>query len=272
MAQNDILKRGDESPESTSADGTFAPSTPPAGGHALTFVLITVLIDMIGIGIIIPVLPSLIGSIAHVDTPQASVIGGWLFVAYSAMQFLFAPIIGNLSDAYGRRPVLLIAIAGLGIDYAVTALAPSVGWLFAGRLIAGICGASFSTANAFIADITPPQDRAKAFGMIGAAFGIGFTIGPAIGGFVGAFGERAPFYAAAALALANFLYGTFVLPETLPREKRRPFVLARANPLGALTALRRQPARRWRRCPSGSRSRPATHPAHPRRRGVSSGR
>ncbi|MDQ0395033.1 TCR/Tet family MFS transporter [Labrys monachus] len=209
--------------------------------HALTFVLITVLIDMIGLGIIIPVLPRLIADIAHVDIAQASILGGWLFVAYSAMQFLFGPVIGNLSDAFGRRPVLLVSVAGLGIDYALTALAPTIGWLFAGRLIAGLCGASYTTANAFIADITPPEGRAKAFGMIGAAFGIGFIIGPGIGGFLATYGDRAPFYAAAAFSIANVLYGWFVLPETLSRDKRRPFALARANPLGALIAFRRHP-------------------------------
>ncbi|MBV9635815.1 MAG: TCR/Tet family MFS transporter [Methylobacteriaceae bacterium] len=211
------------------------------GKHALTFVLLTVLIDMVGLGIVLPVLPGMIGDIAGVDVSEASRIGGWLLVAYSAMQFLFGPVIGNLSDACGRRPVLLLSVFGLGIDYAVTAVAPSVAWLAAGRLIAGVCGASYSTANAYIADITAPGERAKAFGMIGAAFGIGFIIGPALGGFLGEFGHRVPFFAAAGLSLANVLYGYLVLPETLPREKRRPFRLERANPLGALAALRRHP-------------------------------
>lgn len=211
------------------------------GKHALSFVLLTVLIDMIGIGIILPVLPGLIREIAHADLSRASVIGGWLFVAYSAMQFLFGPTIGNLSDAYGRRPILLLSIAGLGVDYALTAFAPNLFWLFTGRLVAGVCGASYSTANAFIADITEPEDRAKAFGMIGAAFGVGFIIGPALGGLLAEFGHRAPFFAAAGLSIANFIYGWIVLPETLPPEKRRGFDLARANPLGALIALRRHP-------------------------------
>lgn len=216
-------------------------TTSKASPHALTFVLITVLIDMIGLGIIIPVLPRLIEDVAHVDIAQASVIGGWLFVAYSAMQFVFGPILGNLSDAHGRRPVLLISIGGLGIDYLLTAFAPTIAWLFLGRLIAGICGASYSAANAFIADITRPEERAKAFGMIGAAFGIGFALGPALGGLLAEFGTRAPFFAAATLSIANLVYGYFVLPETLPPEKRRPFALSRANPLGTLIAFRHHP-------------------------------
>jgi MFS transporter, DHA1 family, tetracycline resistance protein len=211
------------------------------GKHAMMFVLITVLIDMIGIGIILPVLPGLISEIADVDVSQASVLGGWLFVAYSAMQFLCGPIVGNLSDAYGRRPILLVSIAGLGIDNVLTAFAPTIGWLFVGRLVAGVCGASYSTANAFIADITEPAERAKAFGMIGAAFGLGFIIGPAVGGFLGEFGHRVPFFAAAALSFANLIYGWFVLPETLPPERRRGFEIARANPIGALIAFRHHP-------------------------------
>ena len=218
--------------------------TKPAGPHALAFVLATVVIDMIGIGLILPVLPALIRELAHVDVAQAAVIGGWLLVAYSAMQFLFGPVIGNLSDAYGRRPVLLLALAGLGLDYALSAFAPSIAWLFAGRLIAGACGASHVTAYAYIADITPPERRAKAFGAIGAAFGIGFVIGPAIGGLLGAYGPRVPFMAAAVLALANVAYGWFVLPESLPPEKRRPFRLRRANPLGSLAVLGRDPVLR----------------------------
>lgn len=212
------------------------------GKHALGFVLITVFIDMIGLGIILPVLPGLIRDLAHVDVSSAATLGGWLLVAYSAMQFLFSPIIGNLSDAYGRRPVLLLSVGGLGIDYALTAFAPTIAWLVVGRLIAGVCGASYSVASAFIADITAPEERAKAFGYIGAAFGVGFIIGPALGGLLGEYGHRVPFYAAAALSLANFVYGWLVLPETLAPEKRRPFRLARANPLGALAAFRRHPA------------------------------
>jgi DHA1 family tetracycline resistance protein-like MFS transporter len=211
------------------------------GKHAMMFVLITVLIDMIGIGIILPVLPGLIGEIAHADVSAASIVGGWLFVAYSLMQFLCGPLVGNLSDAYGRRPILLMSIAGLAFDNLLTAFAPTIGWLFVGRLIGGICGASYSTANAYIADITEPAERAKAFGLVGAAFGIGFIIGPALGGFLGEFGHRVPFFAAAALSFANLIYGWYVLPETLPPEKHRPFELKRANPLGALIAFRKHP-------------------------------
>lgn len=217
----------------------MSPRTP--GKHALTFVLITVLIDMIGIGVILPVLPAVIASVADVDVSQASKIGGWLLVAYSAMQFLFGPVIGNLSDAYGRRPVLLLSVLGLGVDYLFVAFAPSIAWLFVGRLFAGVCGASYSTANAFVSDVTAPDARAKAFGMIGAAFGVGFVIGPALGGLLAGFGPRVPFFAAAGLSLVNLAYGWFVLPETLRPEDRRPFRLVRANPLGSLAALRGQP-------------------------------
>ncbi len=208
---------------------------------ALFFVLACVLIDMIGIGIIIPVLPEMIRSIAGSDISDASVIGGWLFVAYSAMQFVCGPAVGSLSDAYGRRPVLLASILGLGVDYLVTAFAPSIGWLFIGRIVAGVCGASYSTANAYVADMVAPEDRAKAFGQIGAAFGVGFVLGPAIGGLLGQFGPQVPFLAAAFCSIANFTFGYFALPESLDRSKRRPFRWRRASPFGVFVALRRQP-------------------------------
>ncbi|WP_131115382.1 TCR/Tet family MFS transporter [Lichenihabitans psoromatis] len=223
-------------------------SETPAPSHrlALSVVLASVLLDMVGIGIVVPVLPEMIRAISGSDISQASVVGGWLFVAYSAMQFLCGPAIGNLSDAFGRRPVLLASILGLGLDYIVTAFAPSVGWLFVGRIIAGICGASYTTANAYIADITPPEGRAKAFGLIGAAFGIGFILGPAIGGLLGQFGHKVPFLAAAACSLLNFAFGYFVLPESLQPDMRRRFRWSRASPFGAVAALRRQPAlTRW---------------------------
>ena len=210
-------------------------------GNALVVIFVTVLLDMMGIGIIVPVLPSLIANLAGHGISNASVIGGFLFMAYSATQFLCGPIIGNLSDAYGRRPVLLLSILGLGIDYIVTAFAPTIAWLFVGRLLAGFCGASYTTASAYIVDITPPEGRAKAFGKIGAAFGIGFVLGPAIGGLLGHFGPRMPFFVAAGFALANFAFAYFVLPESLGAEKRRPFHILRANPLGAVLALRRHP-------------------------------
>ena len=151
-----------------------------SGGRALAIIFVTVLLDMMGIGIIVPVLPSLIARLAGEGISNASVIGGWLFMAYSATQFLCGPMIGNLSDAYGRRPVLLLSILGLGIDYLVTAFAPTVGWLFVGRLLAGLCGASYTTACAYVTDVTPPAERAKAFGLLGAAFGIGLELGPEI--------------------------------------------------------------------------------------------
>ena len=206
----------------------------PTSKYAITFVFITVLLDMVGFGLIIPVQPALISQVAHVDVAQASIIGGFMFFAFSAGQFLFGPTLGNLSDAYGRRPLLLLAVFGLGCDYLITAMAPSIGWLFVGRTLAGICGASYVIANAFVADITKPEERAKAFGLMGAAFGLGFVIGPAIGGLLGAFGPRVPFYVAAVISLMNFVFGYFILPETLTRENRRAFVWSRANPLGTL--------------------------------------
>ena len=163
--------------------------------------------------------------------------GGWLAVAYALMQFIWAPIVGNLSDRFGRRPVLLASLTGFGLDYLVMAFAPSLAWLFVGRLIAGITGAAYSTANAYIADITPPEKRSQSFGLMGAAFGAGFILGPALGGFLGSLGPRAPFFAASALALANVIYGYFVLPESLATDKRRPFSFAIANPLGTLRML-----------------------------------
>ena len=209
---------------------------------AIGFIFITMLIDVIGWGLIIPVMPQLIASMKHIPVNQASKEGGWLLAVYALMQFICAPIIGNLSDQYGRRPVLLLALFGFGIDYLFLAFAPSYGWLFIGRVISGITGASFSTAAAYIADISTAENRAKNFGMIGAAFGLGFIIGPAIGGLLAGFGLRAPFYAAAILTLINWLYGYFLLPESLPPEHRRTFDIKRANPLGSLLQLKKYPA------------------------------
>ena len=208
---------------------------------ALGFIFVTLLIDVIGLGIIIPVMPKLISEMIHSTFSEAAKYGGWLIFAYSIMQFLFAPVLGNLSDHYGRRPIILVSLLGLGIDYVFLAVAPSVGWLFVGRLIAGICGASFTTGQAYIADVSPPEKRAQNFGMIGVAFGLGFIIGPVIGGLLGQFGSRVPFIAAALLSLLNCLYGFFVLPESLPKEKRRKFEMSRANPVGSLYALKRYP-------------------------------
>ena len=206
--------------------------------HAVNFVLLTVVLDMVGFGIIIPVLPNLIGDVAHVDLAEAARIGGWMAAAYSLAQFGFGPLMGNLSDRFGRRPLLLLAIFGLGLDFLAQALAPNVEWLFVGRLIAGVCGASWVIANAYISDITPPAERGVAFGKMGAAFGLGFVIGPAIGGMLGEFGPRVPFYAAAIVSFINLIYGIFVLPETLKPENRRPFKWLRANPFGAFRVFR----------------------------------
>ncbi len=212
---------------------------PTASRHALAFVLLTVLIDTIGFGIVLPVLPELITELRGSGLDDAARWGGLLAFAYAVMQFICAPIVGNLGDRFGRRPVLLASLTGFGLDYLVMAFAPSLAWLFIGRLIAGMTGAAYATANAYIADITPPAERAQNFGLVGVAFGLGFILGPAIGGFLGAVSPRAPFFAAAALALANVIYGFFVLPESLPPEKRRPFSFAIANPFGTLRLLAR---------------------------------
>lgn len=209
---------------------------------AIGFIFITLLIDVMGWGLIIPVMPQLISELKGIAFNEASAYGAWLISAYALTQFVFAPIIGNLSDKYGRRPVLLLSLVGFGIDYLFLALAPTYGWLFVGRVIAGITGASFTTASAYIADVSTPENRAKNFGLIGAAFGLGFVLGPAVGGLLADFGTRAPFYAAAILCLLNVLYGYFILPESLSKENRRAFDWKRANPFGSLQLLRRNPA------------------------------
>jgi DHA1 family tetracycline resistance protein-like MFS transporter len=206
---------------------------------AIGFIFVTLLIDVMGWGLIIPVMPRLLSELKGLPINEASSYGGWLIFAYSIMQFVCAPIIGNLSDRYGRRPVLLSSLFAFAIDYVILAVAPSYGWLFIGRMIAGMTGASFTTASAYIADVSTDENRAKNFGMIGAAFGLGFIIGPALGGLLAGFGLRAPFYAAAVLCLLNFAYGYFVLPESLDKEHRRPFDWKKANPFGALKFLRR---------------------------------
>lgn len=208
---------------------------------AIGFIFITLLIDVMGWGLIIPVMPDLIAQLKNIPVNEASPYGALLLSAYAITQFLFAPVIGNLSDQYGRRPVLLFSLLGFGIDYLFLALAPAYGWLFAGRVIAGITGASFTTAAAYIADVSTPETRAKNFGMIGAAFGLGFVIGPALGGLLAGWGIRAPFYAAAVLCLVNCLYGYFLLPESLPANNRRRFEWKRANPIGSLLFLRKYP-------------------------------
>jgi MFS transporter, DHA1 family, tetracycline resistance protein len=208
---------------------------------AVGFIFITLLIDVMGWGLIIPVMPKLISELKGIPINEASPYGALLLSVYAITQFVFAPLIGNLSDKYGRRPVLLSSLVGFGIDYIFLALAPSFGWLFLGRIIAGITGASFTTATAYIADVSTPETRAKNFGMIGAAFGLGFVIGPALGGLLAGLGVRAPFYAAAGLCLINALYGYFVLPESLSKENRRPFNWKKANPFGSLQFLRKTP-------------------------------
>lgn len=208
---------------------------------AVGFIFITLLIDVMGWGLIIPVMPKLISELKHIPVNEASSYGALLLSVYAITQFIFAPVIGNLSDRYGRRPVLLSSMLGFGIDYIFLALAPSYGWLFIGRIIAGFTGASFTTAAAYIADVSTPQTRAKNFGVIGAAFGLGFVIGPALGGLLAGWGVRAPFYAAAGLCLLNALYGYFVLPESLSKEHRRAFEWRRANPFGSLQFLRKTP-------------------------------
>jgi DHA1 family tetracycline resistance protein-like MFS transporter len=201
------------------------------------------LVDTIGLGIIIPVTPRLIAELTGEGISEAARWGGWLFFVYALMQFIFAPVIGNVSDRFGRRPVLILSLLAIAFDYALTGFAPTIGWLFFARLLSGAAGATYSTVNAYIADVSPPEKRAANFGLTGAAFGIGFVLGPALGGLIGEFfGPRMPFFAAAFLSLANAAYGTFVLAESLPSEKRRKFEIWRANPLGALIALKTTPA------------------------------
>jgi DHA1 family tetracycline resistance protein-like MFS transporter len=208
---------------------------------ALTFIFITLLIDVIGIGIIIPVLPKLIVEVGGGNISDAALIGGLLIAAFSVMQFIFSPFLGNLSDHYGRRPILLISLFGFGLDYILMAYAPTLGWLFVGRIIAGIMGASFTTASAYIADVSPPEKRAQNFGLIGAAFGLGFIIGPFLGGWLGQFGTRVPFIGAAILTLLNWIFGFFVLPESLPVDKRRKFDIAKINPFNAFSSIAKFP-------------------------------
>ena len=211
----------------------------PARQAAITFIFITVVLDVLALGIIIPVLPRLIEDFLHGDTARAAEMFGLFATVWALMQFFCSPIIGMLSDRFGRRRVILLSNFGLGLDYIVMALAPTVGWLFLGRVISGITGASFTTAGAYIADITPKEKRASSYGILGAAWGLGFVLGPALGGILGSVNPRLPFWAAAGMTLLNALYGLLVLPESLPPEKRTPkFVWARANPLGSLKLLR----------------------------------
>jgi len=208
---------------------------------AIGFIFITLLVDITGWGLIIPVMPRLIEDLIQGDISEAAKYSGWMGFAYAGMQFLFAPILGGLSDKYGRRPVILFSLFGFGLDYLVLTFANSIEWLFIGRIIAGITGASITTASAYIADISTPETRAQNFGMIGAAFGVGFILGPVLGGLLGQYGPRVPFIVASVLCFLNWLYGYFVLPESLPVEKRREFSLKRANPVGTLLQIRKYP-------------------------------
>lgn len=215
------------------------------GINAINFVLIAVLIDAVGLGIIMPVLPELLTELTGQPLNEAAIHGGWLTFTYAVMQFIFMPIIGALSDAYGRRRVLLLSLFALGFDYLFMAVAPTIALLYVGRIISGATGSTYATANAYIADITPPKERAQKFGMIGAAFGVGFVLGPGIGGLLGEYGPRVPFYAAAIIALANGVYGLIFVPESLALQNRRAFSWRRANPLGVLKKISALPKLGW---------------------------
>jgi DHA1 family tetracycline resistance protein-like MFS transporter len=208
---------------------------------AVIFIFITVVIDVLGFGLIIPVLPKLVQQFMGEDAGAGAAMFGVFGTAWGLMQFFFSPVLGAVSDRFGRRPVILISCFGLGLDYIVMALAPNIGWLLFGRIVSGICASSFTTAGAYIADVAPPEKRAAAYGMIGAAFGVGFVLGPALGGLLGNIDPRLPFWGAAALALINAIYGLFVLPESLPPGKRDAFAWKKANPVGSLKLLRSHP-------------------------------
>ena len=209
--------------------------------RALAFILVTIFIDTVGFGIIIPVLPGLLMNLLDGSLSTAALYGGWLMFLFSALQFVSAPVLGNLSDHFGRRPVLLASLAAYSADFVVMGLATTVGWLFLGRALSGIFSATYPVASAYVADLTAPEQRARSFGLMGAAWGMGFVVGPAIGGLLGDANPRLPFFVAAGLAAANVLYGYFVLPESLAAANRRPFVLARANPIGAFLQMRKYP-------------------------------
>lgn len=211
----------------------------------LICILVTIFLDLVGYGIIVPVLPQLIQELTGGGVAEAAVFGGFLVFVYASMQFVFSPVLGNLSDRFGRRPILLGSLLGMTFDYVMMSFTPVVWYLFVGRFVAGVAGGSVATATAYMADITPPAKRTQRFGLIGAAFGLGFIVGPVIGGELGAFGARVPFYAAAILAFANFLFGVFVLPESLNKLNRRPFDIRRANPFGAFFSLKKYPVVLW---------------------------
>ena len=222
-----------------SSSNSASPPTPRQG--AFVFIFITVVLDMVALGVTVPVLPKLIIEFERGDVPAAAAIAGVFATVWAAMQFFFAPLLGAASDRFGRRPVILLSNVGLGLDYVFMALAPTLPWLFVGRVISGITSSSYPTAAAYISDVTSPDKRAGRFGMLGAAFGIGFVIGPAIGGLLGGIDLRLPFWVSAGLSLANAAYGYFILPESLPRERRANIDWSKANPMGALTLLRSHP-------------------------------
>jgi MFS transporter, DHA1 family, tetracycline resistance protein len=214
-----------------------SPASPPSRAM-LPVVAMALFIDSLGIGIIIPIAPQLVMELSGASLAEAAPIAGWLTLAYASMQFIFSPILGNLSDRYGRKPILLASLAALSVDYILMGLAPTLAWLFIGRIIAGIAGATFATANAVVADLIPPAERAKYFGLNGAAWGMGFIVGPIVGGLLGGYGSRIPFFAAAAFTALNFVIAILVLRETLPANQRRAFSVRRANVIGALKSLR----------------------------------
>ncbi|MEO6463534.1 MAG: MFS transporter, partial [Candidatus Eisenbacteria bacterium] len=216
----------------------MSPVVAPPRRAALAFIFVTVVLDVLALGLVIPVLPKLVETFLGGDTAAAARVFGVFGTVWAAMQFVFSPLLGALSDRFGRRPVILISNFGLGIDYILMALAPSLAWLFVGRVISGIVGASWTTAAAYLADVTKPEERAANFGRIGAAWGLGFVLGPALGGVLGGIDPRLPFWVAAVLTLLNACYGLFVLPESLPRERRGALDLRKANPLGSLRLLR----------------------------------
>jgi MFS transporter, DHA1 family, tetracycline resistance protein len=211
------------------------------GRAAFVFIFVTVLLDMLALGIIVPVLPALVVSLSGGNTARGATVYGLFGTTFAAMQFVFSPVLGSLSDRFGRRRVILLSNAGLGLDYVLMALAPSLSWLFAGRVVSGITSSSLPTAMAYIADVTEPGERAAKFGLLGVAFGVGFIVGPALGGVLGEVSLRAPFWGAAVLSLANATYGFFILPESLPLDRRTPFHWKRANVLGAFRMLRSRP-------------------------------
>lgn len=222
-----------------------APTSPKPGKNAFMFVVVAVILNMISFGIIMPVMPALLEDITGLAAEQSVSIGGWLSMVFAVANFFMMPILGGLSDRYGRRPVLLASIAMLGIDLLIMGLAPTLAILFIGRFLGGMFSATYSVANAYIADVTEPEERGKAFGMMGAAFGVGFILGPVFGGMLGEVNPRLPFFVAAGIAGLNFLYGLFILPESLPEADRRDFNMARANPFGAMVHFSKVPRVAW---------------------------